>query len=184
MKDIVSYPCNVASTNFSCLFLLGDRISQLEKYEAVYLNNTMTKAIEKIVDHIIEEIAHKNNLETAQNHLVRAFTYCFDKSLEIVYKIRAQVDEGVEFNFSDLYNGMGGDKVPEYIQLKVTPIIPKIVMVFNETIDHINKKKYTKQITIRELAKAILFAGVYLGTEFCLRIDMQDYSEFNKYMMD
>ena len=179
IKEILYYPCTVASSGLTYSFLHGDRISQLEKDEAIYLTNTMTSAIDKIVDHIIEEINPADNIDEAKDHLIRAFTYCFDKSIEIVYKLLAQVDEEVEFNFSDLFNGMGGDKIPEYIQLKVTPIIPNVAMTFNATFDRIIEREYSKKATIKDLIKAILCGGMHLGTEFCLRIDIQNYSEFN-----
>lgn len=182
INEILTYSYTVASTDLTYSFLHGDRISQLEKDEAIYLTNEMTRAIDKIVDHIIEEIKPASTLNDAKDLLIRAFTYCFDKSIEMVYKLLAEVDEDIEFNFSDLYNGMGGDQIPEHIQLKITPIIPKVAMTFNATFDHIIEQEYSSNHNIKDLIKVILFCGMHLGTEFCLRTDLQNFSEFNNYM--
>lgn len=184
LNEILAYSYSVASTDLTYSFLHGDRISQLEKDEAIYLTNGMNDVIDKIADHIIEEIKPADNLNDAQDHLIRAFTYCFDKSAEIVYKLLAQIDEEIEFNLYDLYNGMGGDKVPEYIQLKITPVIPKVAIAFSATFDHVMEQEYSSQPNNKDLIKAILFCGMHLGTEFCLRIDLQDFSELNSFMED
>jgi hypothetical protein len=81
-----------------------------------------------------------------------------------------------------MYEENSEENVPEYIQLKVTPIIPQIVLIFNKVIDEVythSKEYLDNDISIEELIKCMLYGGMKLGTEFCLRIDLTNTDELD-----
>ncbi len=182
INDIITYPSRVALNNIQFLILQGDRINQIDRDQAIYLTDTMKNAIEKMVEHINEETGENNNIVSVSDHLVRAFGYSFDKSIEILYKLIFEVEEGVEFNLNEMYNGGGGDQIPEYIQVKITPTIPIVVSIYTETIKYIQEKQYEISLDMLDLMKSVLFGGMYLGAEFGYRIDFNDQSELESYL--
>ena len=182
LEETLEYPIRIASSNSSLRILFGGRLNQLNKKDAIYITRVMKTVIEHIADLILEEIKPSENISDTKNYLIRGFTYCFDKSLEIVYNLLVANGEEVNFDLEEMNNGMSGDKIPEYIQMKVTPIIPIIATIFNKTFEFAKNTNSNKKGDTKELIKAILYGGMQLGTEFCFRIDLDDHSEFEKYM--
>jgi len=182
-QKIVLLPYEIASSDFAYLFSPGDP-SQLSYSDAVYVSNVMTKAIKNFS--VIIDGANKPQYdpEIAKEHLIRAFVYFFDKGVEIVYNLRTDNEKGIQFRIQDLYSGRGGNQVPEYLQLKVTPVIPYLAEIFKKTIDYLIEKNYFDRYPFVELTELILTGGMKLGVEFCQRLDLNDQSELEKFMAD
>ena len=135
LSTIVSYPSKRAANEPSRLILLGERLNQIAQDDANYFTYMMQEIIEKIAVHIVEESSPPHSLAAMKKLLSMAFMYCYDKSVETTYKLRVGAKRDVRFSFEDLYHGMGGDRIPVYLQLKVTPVIDKVALVFQDTFD-------------------------------------------------
>ena len=169
----------------SVLILCNERKYNLDKEQATFLVESLSSVIEKLSIVFLEGKNCGTSIEDNQDILFRSFTYFFDKSLEMVYNIRVENEKKTHFNLNDLINGLGGDKIPEYIQLKVTPIISMLAKIFNKTINYFNVNMediLMNEITLKEQMKAIMFGGMQLGIEFCLQIDLENDSEMNRYL--
>jgi len=141
----------------------------------------MDLMIARLVNSILEAIP-KRDIHSFEDVLRRGFVFCFDKAVENMYNLRARPTANLTYNFNDMYEENSEENVPEYIQLKVTPIIPQIVLIFNKVIDEVythSKEYLDNDISIEELIKCMLYGGMKLGTEFCLRIDLTNTDELD-----
>lgn len=184
-EELIQYPKSIACSDMSVLILGNERKYSLDNDQATFLVTSLSTVIEKLSIAFLENEKCGTSLVENQDILSRSFTYLFDKSLEMVYNIRVENEKKTQFDFNDLINGLGGNKIPEYIQLKVTPIIPTLLIIFNKTINYYNVNMediLMNNITLKEQMQAIMFGAMQLGIEFCLQIDLEDESEMNRYL--
>jgi len=185
LEELVQYPKRLASSDMSVLILCNERKYSLDEEQATFLSGALSSVIEKLSIVFLEDENCGTSVEENQDILSRSFTYIFDKSLEMVYNIRVENEKETHFNFKDLINCWGGNQIPEYIQLKVTPIIPILAKIFNKTINYFKvnlEDILMNDITLKEQMKAIMYGGMQLGIEFCLQIDLENDSEMNRYL--
>jgi len=119
--------------------------------------------------------------------LLRGFMYCFDKAVEDTYNLRVRPTSKVTFDLNDILTGETGDEIPEYIQLKVRPWIGAIATIYNKVIDHIEEiedELLEDAVNYEDLLKCIFYGGTLLGTEFCLRIDLENADEMEALLSD
>lgn len=184
-EELIQYPKSIARSEISVLILGNERKYNLDNDQATFLVESLTSVIEKLSIVFLEDKNCGPSIVENQDILSRSFTYIFDKSLEMVYNIRVENEKKTQFDYNELINGLGGNKIPEYIQLKVTPIIPTLLKIFNKTINYFNVNMediLVNDITLKEQMKAIMYGGMQLGIEFCLQIDLEDESEMNRYL--
>lgn len=184
-EELIQYPKSIARSEISVLILGNERKYNLDNDQATFLVESLTSVIEKLSIIFLEDKNCGPSIVENQDILSRSFTYIFDKSLEMVYNIRVENEKKTQFDYNELINGLGGNKIPEYIQLKVTPIIPTLLKIFNKTINYFNVNMediLINDITLKEQMKAIMYGGMQLGIEFCLQIDLEDESEMNRYL--
>lgn len=160
--------------------LIGEREHILNEKEAKIISSLMGDLINQVNGTVfkIGEVNHDS--KEIENALFKAFIYCFDKTIEIVYAIRTGIDNGFEWDSEDMLNGISGDKIPEYLQLKIMPVIPVLSKIYNETLSFSNP--FIEEYGPRIIYDAILFSAVQLATEFGLRLDLEDTSEWDRYM--
>jgi len=182
-QKIVLLPCEIASSDFAYLFSPGDPV-QLSYSNAVYVSNVMTKAIKNFSGIIDGANKPQYDPEIAEEHLLPAFVFFFDKGVEIVYNLRTDNEKGIQFRIQDLYSGWGGNQVPEYLQIKVTPVIPILAEIFKKVMIYLVENSYFNQYPFVDLTELILTGGMKLGAEFCQRLDLNDHSELEKFMAD
>lgn len=184
-EELIQYPKSIACSDMSVFILGNERKYNLDNDQATFLVTSLSTVIEKLSIVFLEDENCGTSIVENQDILSRSFTYIFDKSLEMVYNIRVENEKKTHFDFNELINGLGGNKIPEYIQLKVTPIIPTLLKIFNKTINYFNVNMediLMNDITLKEQMKAIMYGGMQLGIEFCLQIDLEDDSEMNRYL--
>ncbi len=178
-QKIVLLPCEIASSDFAQLFFPGDPV-QISTTDASYISHVMTKAIKNFSGIIDGANKPQYDPEIAEEHLLPAFVYFFDKGVEIVYNLRTDNEKGIQFSIQDLYSGWGGEQIPEHLQLKVTHVIPCLAEIFKKTIDYLIEKNYFDQYPFVDLTELILTGGMKLGAEICQRLDLNDHSELEK----
>jgi hypothetical protein len=174
----------MAASDLDVLILTNQRVAELTKEEALYCAQSVSDATEQIAQTYLEETEAKQ-IKDMKDLLHRAFIYCFDKGVETCYNLRAKVDNDIEYNYPDLLQGMGGDKIPEYIQLKITPLISKVGILFASSLNFIsnNEASYLEAgISLHEQTKALLMGASQLGVEYMLRLDLNDQSEMEAYL--
>lgn len=187
LAELIRYPKRLASSDMNVLILNNERQYSLEKEEAEFLAEALSSVIEQYSDAFIKDENCGASIEENQDILSRSFTFFFDKSLEMVYNIRVENEKETQFNSNDMMIGWGGSQIPEYIQLKVTPIIPLLAKIFNKTINYykVNLEDILmNDITLKEQMKAIMYGGMQLGIEFCLQIDLENDSEMKRFLYE
>lgn len=171
IQQLIAYPSQAPSSNE--LWLANpQRLYELTREEAEYLAQTLTELMDDIAAIMVEEAGGSISPKYLKEHLIHPFIYTFNKGVEIIYKLRIDSEEPVEFNADDI-DGAAGNQIPEHLQLKVTSAIPIVAMVFEETIDFADQEA-TSVLDIEELFKSILTGGMFLGVEFCLRQKVQN----------
>ena len=186
LGKLILLPVQIGSNDLECRILIGDRVDELTMEKAVYHAETMKKPIDILVQSFIEAEPSKD-ISKLRKILIRGFIYCFDKAVEDVYNLRARPTANINFDLTDIFTGESGDEIPEYIQLKVTPCIGSIGTIYNKLVDHIEEiEDELSEVGIyyEDTIKSILYGGMYLGTEFCLRIDLENSDEMDALLND
>lgn len=160
--------------------LIGEREHMLNEKEAKIISSLMGDLINQVNGTVFKIGEVEHDIQELENALFKAFIYCFDKTIEIIYAIRTGIDNGFGWDSEDMLNGISGDKIPEYLQLKVMPVIPILSKIYNETLSF--SKPFIEEFGPRVIYDAILYSSVQLATEFGLRLDLEDTSEWDRYM--
>lgn len=158
----------------------GERLHTLKKEEANIISNLMSDMINQINGTVFKIGEVERPGAEIESVLYRAYQYTFDKTIEITHTIRSGVDNGFEWDSDDMFNGLSGDRIPEYLQLKITPLIGNIAMIYNEVYNY--SKNLITESNKRAVFDAILFSSVHLGIEIGLRLDYYNTSEWDKFM--
>ncbi len=172
--ELMLFPAQIGSSDPEAMIILGKRLYKLNELQATAHTYTMVNMIDAIIKDIVR-IEIDKNFKTLRRVLMKAFIYCFDKSIENIYNHRARPTVDIYLDVRKLYEGESGDNVPVYIQSKTNSNIGKVAIIFNRLMQHIDNNiiEYEKlEITTEELMKCVLIGGMNLGTEFCLRIDI------------
>jgi len=185
VQSFITESFDIAKNDIDCQILLNDKAEKLDKVEAQYHYDSMLGAINIITDYIIKNDSSKRFIELS-NSLLPAFNYCFDKSIELVYNLRTKQEKKVvKFNFNELYEGMGGSGVPEYIQLKVTSVIIKIAYIHSKLCSIISANElYYKEMKfpLKDQLTMYLLAATYIGADFCLHINLNNTDEMDSFL--
>lgn len=181
-SELIFKPIEIGSSNPDCLMLFGDRLEELSIEKAIYHTDTMKNLIDLLVERFLEA-GNSKKINDVRKILIRGFVYCFDKAVENIYNIRVRQTAKIRFDLYDLTSGESGDEIPEFVQLKVNPYIGTIAKIYNKLVDYIEESEaelYESEVSYEELIKSILYGGMYLGTEFCLRLDLQNTAEIDE----
>ena len=171
IQQLIAFPTNAPSSKGLWL-ICPQRFTELTERDADYLTRIITESMDDLAEILVEEADVNASSIAMRKHLARPFVYAFGKGIEVVYNMKADPDKPVEFNLADLPEG-AGDHLPEHLQARVTPAIPTVMMVFDETIDFAQQES-TSSLDIQDLIKSILTGGMFLGVEFCLRQNVHD----------
>jgi hypothetical protein len=169
LHHLLSYPTNAPSAH-ELWAAHPTRINELSEDEAAYVTSIATESMTALTNLLMQQgvgSSVRNN-----EHFASSFVFAFDKGVEIVYKMKVEPDEDTNVNEDDLFSA-AGEQVPESLQLKVTPVIPIVEMVFQETIDFAEQHAATVLDT-EDLYRSILTGGMLLGVEFCLRQELYE----------
>ena len=160
--------------------IYGERLHTLKKEEANIISNLLGEMINEINGTVFKIGEVERPEKEIERALYQAYQYTFDKTIEITYSIRSGIDRGFEWDSDDMFNSMSGDNIPEYLQLKITPLIPNIAKIYNEIYSY--SKNLIEQSNSRTVFDGILFSSVQLATEVGLRLDYENTSEWDKLM--
>lgn len=179
--EVSKYSLKIATTDLSLLILNGKRYYNLKKNEGEYIVNVMNEVSKKVVPGIIDSIKPSTDFSDTDLVLVRAFMFYFDKCVEMVYNIRVDNDKQVTFNFEELFNGISGNQIPEYIQIKITKIVATILTIYKKTFYYAQSFDI-EGIDLENKIKSILYSAIAIGTQYALEIDLEDDTEFQKFL--
>lgn len=186
IRELVILPVQIGSTDLKCMMLIGNRIDELTLEKAEFHQEIMNQLIDILVPRFIEAMPSKS-IQQNRHLLSKGFMYCFDKAVEDIYNLRARPTANVNFDLNDILTGESGDEIPEYIQLKVNPYIGKIAIIYNEVVDHIEEiedELLKAGLNFEDFIKCIFYGSTLLGTEFCLRIDLEDSHELDHFLSE
>lgn len=181
IKDVIVYSVKIASSDISVKILNGHRLYQIEENDGLYIAKVMKDVSDNVVPFIIDSIKPSTNFADTDKLLVRAFMFYFDKCVEMVYNIRVDNEKGVEFKLEELFNGISGDQIPEYIQIKINKIINPILTNYKMTFDYAQSLD-CDDIDLEDKIRTILYSSIQIATQYALEIDLDDDSEFQRYM--
>ena len=181
-SELIFLPIQIGSTDPDCVMLFGDRLEELSMEKAIFHTDTMKTLIDVLGERFSQADPSKK-ISDIRKLLLRGFVYCFDKAVENIYNIRVRPAAEISFDLNDLIYGEGGDKIPEFLQLKVTPHIGTIAKIYNKLVEYVEENEaglYKSEVSFAELIKSILYGGMYLGTEFCLRLNLHNIEEIDE----
>jgi len=181
IKDVIVYSVKIASSDISVLILNGHRLYELEEYQALHIAKVMKDVSDKVVPLIIDSIKPSTNFADTDELLVRAYMFYFDKCVEMVYNMRVDNEKTVNFNFEELFSGISGDQIPEYIQLKITNIVGSFITIYKKTFDYAQSLE-CENIELEDKIRTLLYSSIQIGTQYALEIDLDDDSEFQQFM--
>jgi hypothetical protein len=181
IKDVIMYSVKIASSDISVLILNGQRLYQLEEYQALHIAKVMKDVSDKVVPFIIDSIKPSTNFADTDELLVRSFMFYFDKCVEMVYNMRVDNEKGIEFKLEELFNGISGDQIPEYIQIKINKKIGSILTNYKMTFDYAQSLD-CDDIDLEDKIRTILYSSIQIATQYALEIDLNDDSEFQRFM--
>ncbi len=178
-EDIIKYVISKAETsldNLECGFLTGQFVNSLpikNMKECLNIMHSMTFDYAKVVSNIVEGVL-------ADSDCVFMFQYIFDRSFEISYKLIIGKEPDTEFRPAET-GGYYELDVPQYIQLKVNKIIPKICLIFKSSYEYINDKGYINGDCLSWLFP-LLSGACGIAFKFAMEMDLNDDSEMRQYL--
>lgn len=178
-RELVILPVQIGSTDIECMMLIGNRLDELTLEKAEFHQDKMSQLIEIATQRFIDGMPPRS-IQKIRHLLSRGFMYCFDKAVEDIYNLRARPTAKIKFNLNNIHTGKSGYEIPEYIQLKVNGNLHTIALIYHKFIDRIEEiedELLESGINYVDLIKCILYGGTLLGTEFCLRIDLENTDE-------
>lgn len=178
-KDIVTYvisKASISNDNIKLGFLTGQYINSLPLEEMREAMNTMQSMIVPYVQAITD------NLDNCpSDHVcVRMFQYIFDRSFEICYNLFVGKKPETIFNPAETGDYYELD-VPEYIQLKINKVVPKVVMVFKSSYNYIEEKGYINEDCLAWIFP-LLVGACGIALRFAMEMDLNDDSEMRQYL--
>lgn len=176
-KDIITNVISKASFSYDNIelgFLTGQYVNSLPLEEMRETMNTMQLMIVPYIQAIIEDADNCPSADVC----VRMFQYIFDRSFEICYNLFVGKEPETIFNPDET-----GDyyelKVPEYIQLKINNVVPKVVMVFMSSFNYIEKKGYINEDYLLWLFPLLVGASG-IALRFAMEMDFDDDTEMRQ----
>jgi hypothetical protein len=166
VKEIIQYPINRSLEEF---ILFPDREYQPNETEAKQFSKFIS--IFKYIADDMEAGAKFDSVAVIKDELVKAFTFFFDKGVEIGSAYREDTEPNLDIDFDNIFTGIHGDNIPTELQQKVNGIIPKVIQIGAETIDFAHNKQQEKSLTMNITLRSILTSAAMLGLEYTLRIE-------------
>lgn len=160
--------------------IFGERLHTLKREEANIISNLTSEMINEINGTVFKIGEVERPEVEIERVLYQAYQYTFDKTIEITYTIRSGVDNGFEWDSDDMFQGLSGDRIPEYLQLKITPLLGFIAQIYSEIYKY--SKDLIEESNIRVVFDGILLSSVQLATEVGLRLDYDNTSEWDRLM--
>lgn len=157
-------------------FLTGESKNNLDQEDAEQFSEEM-RAIAGQFAHIISD----NLASPLQNtpELAALFQYFFDKSVEVTYKMIVGVDVDTQFQPYEAFSEHYPD-LPEYIQVKLTRVVPNMAGVLAHLSSFMERNGYFKYNTCDWLLPILLSASI-IGFRFAIEMDLDDDSELESF---
>ena len=180
-EDIVKYA--VAKAHFSLDnietgFLTGQYANTLPKDVLQDYLNT----VQSMIIPYIQNLTYDLDDILAKDDCVMMFQYIFDRSFEISYKLIIGQKAYTVFDADETGDYYELD-VPEYIQLKVQNMVPKVVLVSISSYKYMEDKGYINDDYASWLFP-FLFGASSIAMSYALEMDMNDDSEMEQYLKD
>ena len=167
----------VDSMNPDTGFLTRNIVNPLSKEEIVNFYAETEGIIKQIVQ-LLEDTV--NGVVPTSYECGMLFQYVFDKITEATYKMIMDEEIDTQFILHEVYDGYAPD-LPEYIQLKLTNVVPKLGIIHSSMLQYLTEKDIiTANLT--EWMPAYLMVAAAIGIEFAQEIDLDDDSEMQAYL--
>lgn len=170
VNEIIQYPINRSLEEF---ILFPDREYQPNETEAKQFSKFIS--IFGAIAQDMEAEAKFDSVAVIKDELVKAFTYFFDKGVEIGSAYREDTEPNLVIDFDNIFTGIHGDNISTELQQKVNGIIPKVIQIGAETIDFAHNSQQENSLTINITLQAILTSAAMLGLEYTLRLERELY---------
>lgn len=167
----------VDSMNPETGFLTRNRINPLTNEQITEFSLQTEEIICQMAQHL--EICFIGNVPS-DYECGMLFQYVFDKTTEATYKMIMDEEIDTQFNLHEAFNEYAPD-FPEYIQLKLTNVVPKLGLINSSIIQYLREKDIISA-DLTEWMPAYLMIAATLGIQFAQEIDPDDDSEMQEYL--
>ena len=158
-------------------FLTRNRVNPLSKEQIVDFYGETEEIINQFVQLLDDTL---NGIVPSDYDCGMLFQYVFDKITEATYKMIMDEEIDTQFILHEVYDGYAPD-LPEYIQLKLTNVVPKLGIIHSSMLQYLTEKDIiTANLT--EWMPAYLMVAAAIGIEFAQEIDLDDDSEMQAYL--
>ena len=167
----------VDSMNPDTGFLTRNIVNPLSKEQIVDFYGETEEIINQFVQ-LLEDTL--NGIVPLDYDCGMLFQYVFDKITEATYKMIMDEEIDTQFNLHEAFNEYAPD-FPEYIQLKLTNVVPKLGLINSSIIQYLREKDIISA-DLTEWMPAYLMIAATLGIQFAQEIDPDDDSEMQEYL--
>ena len=94
IQQLIAYPTRAPSSN-ELWAIYPERLNELTEEETFYLTHIATESMDALAVALLEQVTLKPAQMNEQ--LAHSFIYAFDKGVEIVYKMKVDSEEPMEF---------------------------------------------------------------------------------------
>ncbi len=129
---------------------------------------TFVSILESIAEDL-EASGEINSIMDVKDQMIRAFTFFFDKGVEIGYEYSLGEIPKIHIDFDNIFTGIHGDNIPTNLQIHINAIIPQIVLIADETLKFAHEKQGEYSMENIHILQGIIISGLMLGLEYSLR---------------
>lgn len=167
----------VDSMNRETGFLTRNLVNPLSKEQIVEFYGETKDIINQLVQLLEDTI--NGSIPTSYD-CGMLFQYVFDKTTEATYKMIMDEEIDTQLNLHEPFNGYAPD-LPEYIQLKLTNVVPKLGIIHSSMLQYLREKDVIS-VDLSEWMPAYLMFAATLAIQFAQEIDPDDDSEMQEYL--
>lgn len=181
IKDVITYAVKksvFSAENADCFILRGTIINEVSKEQTLFYCQRTQEIIFALAEQI-KNIPTEGVLPVSECGVI--FQYIFDRCVEIAYKQITDSDEiNTNFNTTEAFNYYELD-IPEYLQLKVTNIVPRLANIFGSIYHYMSRKDYLSQ-DVATWMSAIMMSAATLAFKFAMEMDLDDDAEMQDFL--
>lgn len=181
IKDVITYAVKksvFSAENADCFILRGTIINEVSKEQTLFYCQRTQEIIFALAEQI-KNIPTEGVLPVSECGVI--FQYIFDRCVEIAYKLITDSDEiNTNFNITEAFNYYELD-IPEYLQLKVTNIVPRLANIFGNIYHYMSRKDNLSQ-DVAMWMSAIMMSAATLAFKFAMEIDLDDDAEMQDFL--
>jgi len=171
IKEAVYQTLREAS-GFSIQFYDEECREELDINQRKYIGDTFAELIKILNEHYLVN-SYKKHEEKRLRLLFEIYLYCIEKGIEVTYNLRKGLNEPINFNGANIGIGIVGLDLADEVLPQLEEPIQRVEILMEEVYDTLQYKKLITSRTRPYVYEAMLWGAVYVGVEWCLRMDLE-----------